>query len=108
MCSTVLVKAIVTTIKIALTSDILQFILFYDFYFSSQTDPLTAQAELLVRSVPAVVKAITHPALGHTQMILTLELVGRAPAPPWETRGWRWYGVGEMTKNMTCSLLTLL
>lgn len=51
---------------------------------------LTAQAEVLVRAVPTVIEAVAHPVLVHTQKVLTLELVVRTPAAPWETGGWMW------------------
>lgn len=48
---------------------------------------LTAEAEILVGAVSAVVKAVTHPGPGHTQPVLALKLGGRAPSAPWKASG---------------------
>lgn len=50
---------------------------------------LTAQTELFVRVVPAVVGAVAHPALAHTQVVRALELILRAPATSGVSRSCR-------------------
>lgn len=51
------------------------------------TCDVPAQAEVLIGAITTVVKAITHPILANTQVVLALELVSRAIAAPWETSG---------------------
>ena len=55
---------------------------------------LTAQTQLFVGAVPAVVQAVTHPALAHTQSVGTLELAQGTPTAPWVTSSCRGGGGG--------------
>lgn len=70
-------------------------LLIWKYRIINTSHKLTAQAELFVRVVSAVVRAVAHPALAHTQVVRALELILRAPATSGVSCSCRRRGRGE-------------